>query len=89
MRIEAYTQVQQLYNTNKVNKTAKTASVGRTDQVQISSFGRDIQTAKQALANTPDVREDKVEPIRQAIQNDSYDVDTDSFLNVLLNKANN
>ena len=54
MRIEAYTQVQQLYQTQKVNKAQQAGSVSRTDKVQISSLGKDIQTAKAAVASAPD-----------------------------------
>ena len=50
MRIEAYTQVQQLYNTKKASKTQAAAKKGLSDQLQISSIGKDIQTAKAAVA---------------------------------------
>ena len=49
MRIEAYTQVQQLYNSAKVQKDANVAKKGQTDQVQISSMGLNIQAAKAAV----------------------------------------
>ncbi len=39
MRIEAYTQVQQLYQTQKTTKAKQAGSASRTDQVQISSEG--------------------------------------------------
>ena len=39
MRIEAYTQVQQLYNTKKASKTQAAAKRGLSDQLQISSIG--------------------------------------------------
>ena len=41
MRIEAYTQVQQIYKTQKIDTTRRKASVGATDQLQISSLGKD------------------------------------------------
>ena len=50
MRIEAYTQVQQLYNTNKPAKVSGRTHASATDKIQISSFGKDIQTAKNAVA---------------------------------------
>ena len=61
MRIEAYNQVAQLYKTNKTSnaRAAATTSMGR-DEVQISSFGRDYQIAKKAVAEASDIREDKV-----------------------------
>ena len=79
MRIEAYTQVQQLYQTKKVNQTRKEGSVSRADQVQISSFGKDIQTAKAAVAGSPDIREELTAPIKTQIQNGTYSLDNASF----------
>ena len=80
MRIEAYTQVQQLYQTKKVNQTRKEGSVSRADQVQISSFGKDIQTAKAAVAGSPDIREELTAPIKAKIQNGTYSVDNGALL---------
>ena len=68
MRIEAYTQVQQLY------------------QSQISSQGKDFQTAKAAVAAAPDIREELTAPIKARIQNGTYSVDTASFAEKLLQK---
>ena len=86
MRIEAYTQVQQLYQTKKVNQARKEGSVSRADQVQISSFGKDIQTAKAAVAGSPDIREELTAPIKAQIQNGTYSVDNGSFAEKLLQK---
>ena len=88
MRIEAYTQVQQVYNSSKTAKSDKNAKAGLSDQVQISSFGKDIQAAKQAVANTPDIREDVTAPVKSAIQNGTYAVDEESFANKLYQKFN-
>ena len=56
MRIEAYTQIQQLYNTSKAGKTQKTTNKSFKDAVQISSAGKDFQTAKAAAFAAPDIR---------------------------------
>ncbi len=84
MRIEAYTQVQQVYNTSKTSKSTKTNSAGLRDAVQISSLGKDFQIAKQAVANAPDIREDVVAPLRASIQSGTYQVSSESFANKLL-----
>ena len=57
MRIESYTQVQQLYNTNKPAKLQGKSKIAASDQIQISSIGKDIQTAKNAVAASEDIRE--------------------------------
>ena len=79
MRIEAYTQVQQLYNATKPAKLQGKAHVSATDRIQISSIGKDIQIAKNAVAAAPDIREDVVAPIRAAVTNGTYQVSAESF----------
>ena len=86
MRIEAYTQVQQLYRTKQVKKTQPGTSTSFADQVQISSFGKDIQTAKAAVAAAPDVRNDKVASLKAQVQNGTYNVSNESFAEKLLKK---
>lgn len=87
MRIEAYTQVQSLYQTQKARTTQKPGSVAKSsDQLQISSFGKDIQTAKAALAGSPDIREDVTAPIKEQIQSGTYSVSNESFADKLLAK---
>lgn len=86
MRIEAYTQVQQLYQTKKAGKAEAAVKGSAADQVQISSMGQDIQTAKRAVAAVPDIREDVTAPIRAALQNGTYQVDDGSFAAKLYQK---
>ena len=86
MRIQAYTQVQQLYQSSKVKSSQKTGSAAQTDKVQISSFGKDIQTAKAAVAGSPDIREELTAPIKARIQDGTYAVDNGSFADKLLQK---
>ncbi len=86
MRIEAYNQVQQLYQTKHTGKTQKSAAAGRTDRLQISSFGKDIQTAKAAVASAPDIREELTAPIKAKIQDGTYEVSNESFAEKLMQK---
>lgn len=87
MRIEAYHQVAQVYNTTKSQGAAgvKKTSMGR-DEVQISSAGRDFQIAKQAVAEASDIREDKVAEMKDRIGSGNYQVDTGDFASMLLSK---
>ncbi len=83
MRIEAYAQVQQLYGTKKPAQVRKQSPVSFADQVQISSLGKDIQTAKTAVAGAPDVREDKIREMREKLESGNYEVDIDDFADKL------
>ncbi len=79
MRIEAYNQVQQLYRSSAPQPVKKENKTSFSAQLQISSTGKDIQTAKQALASTSDVREDLVASLKEKINNGTYNVDAESF----------
>lgn len=84
MRIEAYTQVQKVYDTKKTAKVQPKNSVNTSDRLQISSIGKDIQTARQALAAGSDIREDITAPIKARVNEGTYAVSADSFADKLL-----
>ena len=86
MRIEAYNQVQQLYRSSQPKQVKKETKASFSDQLQISSVGKDIQVAKQAVAGASDVREDLVASIKEKIDNGTYSVDADSFAAKLYEK---
>lgn len=89
MRIEAYSQIQQLYNqknVKKVEETKKTRSFK--DQLQLSAAGMDMQVAKNAIQESPDVRTELVKSIKERIDSGTYDVDIDDFAEKLLNGNN-
>ncbi len=89
MRIEAYTQVQQLYKSQKTNRSKTSGAAGTVkDQVQISGLGKDIQTVKAALAETSDIREELTASVKARVQNGTYHVDNSSFAAKLLEKYN-
>jgi negative regulator of flagellin synthesis FlgM len=86
MRIEAYTQVQQVYNTKKAAKAQRTDKKLGSDQLQISDFGRDIQAAKNAVAEADDVRTELTAPLKASIANGTYQVSGESFAEKLMQK---
>lgn len=88
MRIESYTQVQQLYRSKKAVKAEKTAKGSFSDRLQISDMGKDIQTAKQAVANAPDIREEITAPLKNAVQEGTYQVSEESLAAKLFQKYN-
>jgi negative regulator of flagellin synthesis FlgM len=88
MRIDAYNQIAQLYgvqNTynNNNSRSGKTASMS-SDQLSISSAGYSHQTAKNAVSEASDVREDKIARLKAQIQAGTYSVDPEAFANKLL-----
>ena len=86
MRIDAYSQVQQLYNVKKPVKVQGKTKLAASDQIQISSIGKDIQIAKSAVAATDDIREELTAPIKASIANGTYEVSGESFAEKLMRK---
>ncbi len=84
MRIEAYTQVQSLYNAKKAAKPQSKNGAKLSDQLQISSIGKDIQVAKQAIAGCSDIREDVTTAIKAEMKAGTYEVSAESFADKLL-----
>ncbi|MCR4744584.1 MAG: flagellar biosynthesis anti-sigma factor FlgM [Lachnospiraceae bacterium] len=87
MRIEAYNQVMQVYGKQKIKKTANYSSVSSArDALELSGTGKDLQTARAAVAETEDVRKELTAPLKEKIQAGTYDVSGESFAEKLLEK---
>lgn len=86
MRIDAYNQVNQIYNTDKKVKSKQVSKSSKRDEVEISSFGRAYQTARQAVSSEPDIREEKVADIKARIQNGTYEVSGEKFAEKILGR---
>lgn len=75
MRIDAYMQVNQLYQASKPKSASKSSkSASSNDSLEISNFGKDYQIAKKAAAEVSEVREDKVRDIRERMKAGTYNV---------------
>ncbi len=84
MRIEAYTQIQQVYGAKNKAKTQNKAKSAGSDQIQISSIGKDIQVAKNAVAAADDIRSELTAPIKASIANGTYHVSGENFAEKLM-----
>lgn len=74
MRIEAYHKVSQLYQSNQTKSMTKTTRNYQTDKFELSKLGKEFQIANKAIAATPDIREDKVNEIKQRMATGTYTV---------------
>ena len=84
MRIDAYNRVNQIYKAAGSVKSDKVQKTSKRDKVEISSFGKTYEVAKQAVASAQDVRQDKIADIKERIQNGTYDVSPEAFADKLL-----
>lgn len=87
MRISAYNQISQVYGNQPVKKSYNSGIAGTastTDQVSFSTVGKDMQIAKAALKEVPDVREDRVNALKESIANGTYHVSAEDFADKML-----
>jgi len=84
MRIDAISQASQVYQSNKTKKYSQTGMSSFADKLEISQLGKDMTTAKTAVASASDVREDKVAAIKAAMANGTYEVSDDALADKLL-----
>lgn len=87
MRIGTYSMINQIYGSNNTKKSTTANSTGYAnfkDEVSFSSAGKDMQVAKSALANVPDVRESKISDVKSRINNGTYEVSSADFAAKLL-----
>lgn len=83
MRIDAFNRVSQMYQATSTKKTTNTGKTGKSDNLQISQFGRDLQIARAAVAKTPDVREEKIADIKERMSAGVYRFDMDALADKL------
>ena len=86
MRVDALNHVSQLYqaaNTKKVNKTEK---IQKKDSYVISQSAKDYQVAKQAVAETEDIREDRVAELKEALASGTYNVSAQEIADKIVSK---
>ena len=72
MRIDAMSQVAQIYKTNQTKSTEKTQRTGAKDEVQISEV--------------PDVRAEKIAAIKSSMEAGTYEVSSSDFAEKVLEK---
>lgn len=85
MRIDAYNAVNQVYQTATQTKKVTAAKKVENDKVEISQTGKDIATAKKAIAETSDIREDRVEAIKKQMAEGTYAVSMEDVADKMMN----
>ncbi len=86
MRIDAYMQVNQLYNAGKPRSSAKSSRSDSTDSLEISSIGKDYQVARKAVSDNSDIREEKVQDIMDRMKAGTYNVSLEAVADKLADR---
>ena len=86
MRIDAYNQISQLYQTTKVKQAQGVKKNTPSDAFEISQAGKDYQTVVSAVKEASDVREDKVNKIKAQLASGTYNVTGEEFANKMIER---
>jgi negative regulator of flagellin synthesis FlgM len=65
-------------------RTQKTEATQTADNIQLSPKARLMQKASQIIAETPDVRQDRVDPLKEAVDTGSYPVNAQKVANSMI-----
>lgn len=87
MRINNFNMISQLYGNTTTKKSTTTANASYAsfkDEISLSTMGKDMQVAKNALATTPDVREARIAELKAQYANGTYEVDSEDFATKLM-----
>jgi len=72
-------------NVGKVNKTGK--SEMKRDQLEISQSAKDFQIAMDAFKKLPDVRQDKVDDVKEQIDKGTYKPSAEDIIKKMMSNA--
>ncbi len=87
MRIDAFNKISEIYKASSVKSTSNTKNSSFSDMLVISQTGKDYQIAKQIVSRTPDIREAKVNDIKERMKAGTYEITIESVADKLVNQA--
>lgn len=74
-------------NSNKVDKNQAVKAAGKKDQLDISGESRVKQKAMQAIKQSEDIRQDKVDQLREQISAGTYEMSDDAVAEKMIARA--
>lgn len=67
-------------------KDTKDTAASQQDRVQLSDASKELAQVKKVTMEREDIRSEKVEPLRQMIQNDTYPIEPEKIAGKLLDE---
>jgi negative regulator of flagellin synthesis FlgM len=75
MRINGINNVNGVYNSSGKRKSTESSGVSSgKDSLNVSDFAKELQVATKAVNNSPDVRQDKIDAIKEQMEAGTYNV---------------
>lgn len=88
MRIDAINRMYDVYNVQAGMAMKNVNKSQSRDKVDLSSEAKDFATVKKLIANTEEVREDKVKELKEKMEQGTYDVTAEQVASKILSKIN-
>lgn len=86
MRIDSVNRVYETYNAQMAASVKQKEKVMGTDKVDFSSEAKDFAAINKILSDIPEVREDKVQAIKERMANGTYNVTAKEVADKILGK---
>ncbi|MBM7623028.1 flagellar biosynthesis anti-sigma factor FlgM [Sporohalobacter salinus] len=80
-------QVLKVYNQKKSSKSTSEAKKTKGDKLSISTGAKELQEAKKALKNQPQIRKEKVERLKKQIKTGNYNVSGEEVAEKMLSRT--
>lgn len=84
MRVDALSKVSQLYQNSNMKKTMKEDTANKPDLFEMSQTAKDYKVAKQAVSEAPDIREDRVNDIKNRMVAGTYNINSEEVADKLV-----
>lgn len=84
MRVDAIGKVSQLYQNSSVKKTSNSDKTNQSDLFEMSRTAKDYKVARQAVSETPDIREDKLNDIKSRMAAGTYNINSEEVANKMV-----
>lgn len=87
MRIEAYNAVSQIYQANKAASVKRVDDAySKSDKLEFSDVAKTYQTAKAAVNDATDVREDRIAQIKAQMAAGTYNISSEAIAEKIIGR---
>ncbi|MBE6024482.1 MAG: flagellar biosynthesis anti-sigma factor FlgM [Cellulosilyticum sp.] len=87
MRVDAVSRIYNTYSTQMASSAKDTDKAKSKDEVDFSTQAKDFAAIKKMLSDVPEVREDKVQDIKQRMENGTYNVSSEEVASKILSQT--
>lgn len=84
MKISGISKIYETYSAKSAVVGKKTKSEAKKDNVNVSNKAREFQLAFKSVSSMPNIREDKIEYLKEQMDNGTYNVSAENIADKIL-----